>query len=354
MSHFALRPVASQFLFADDDEVEDAGMHQAAKERPWLRRYSKLVCLATFCLLFMGALVTSNQAGLAVPDWPTSYGHNMFTFPISMWQGNIFYEHVHRLIASGVGLLTLILAAWLFAVERRRWVRRLGYLALLMVIIQGVLGGVTVLMQLPDLVSSAHGVLGQTFFVVTIALAYSQSREFSKGFGVKHSIAATDLLRPALACFLLVYIQLIVGAVMRHSDSGLAIPDFPTMGGYFVPTFSDEMLQSVNDMRAELDLAAVSLTQVGLHLAHRFAGVMVLFGVVLFFVKALVTDIQLSAITRVSFFALLVVCMQFFLGVATVLSEKNAWITSLHVIGGALLLGSLTLLSLRLFRASRP
>src|SRR5579884_1898693 len=105
-----------------------------------LHRFSKLVAVCTGLLILAGSLVTSNGAGLSVPDWPTSYGWSMFTFPPSMWVANILYEHGHRLIASGVGFLTIVLAVWLWMAEPRRWLRWLGVAALLAVVAQGVLG----------------------------------------------------------------------------------------------------------------------------------------------------------------------------------------------------------------------
>src|SRR6185295_5356358 len=111
---------------------------------PWLDRFAWLTEGATFLLLGLGGLVTSHEAGLAVPDWPTTYGYNMFFFPFSKWKGGIFYEHTHRLVASLVGFLTVILAVWLWLKEARRWMRRLGTAALLAVILQGILGGLRV------------------------------------------------------------------------------------------------------------------------------------------------------------------------------------------------------------------
>src|ERR1044071_843214 len=105
-----------------------------------------LTAAATFPLIFMGGLVTSHGAGMSVPDWPNSYGYNMFLFPPRFWAGNIFYEHTHRLYASFVGLLTVILAFWSLCVEKRFWVRMLGLSCLSMVIIQGVLGGLRVVL----------------------------------------------------------------------------------------------------------------------------------------------------------------------------------------------------------------
>src|SRR6186713_2246998 len=115
--------------------------------------------LCTVLLIAAGGMVTSTDSGLSVPDWPTTYGWNMFTFPPSRWVGGIFYEHSHRLIASTVGFLTIVLAGWLWRAESRVWLRRLGVVALAAVILQGILGGVTVLFFLPAPVSTAHAAL---------------------------------------------------------------------------------------------------------------------------------------------------------------------------------------------------
>src|SRR5579859_7642702 len=111
---------------------------------PWLNRFSWLTAAGTFLLIGLGGLVTSHEAGMSVPDWPTTYGYNMFLFPFHLWTGGIFYEHTHRLLASLVGFLTIVLTAWLWVREPRRWLRWLGVSALLAVITQGVLGGLRV------------------------------------------------------------------------------------------------------------------------------------------------------------------------------------------------------------------
>src|SRR6476659_7973650 len=121
-----------------------------------LHRFSKFLVACTVILILAGSLVTSHDAGLSVPDWPTSYGWSMFTFPPSMWVANILYEHGHRLIASGVGALTIALVIWLWAADTPRWLRWLGVAALSAVIAQGLLGGLTVLFFLPPAVSTAH------------------------------------------------------------------------------------------------------------------------------------------------------------------------------------------------------
>ena len=148
-----------------------------------LHRFAKFVAACTVLLILAGSLVTSNDAGLSVPDWPTSYGWSMFTFPPSMWVANILYEHGHRLIASTVGFLTIILAAWLWMADSRRWMRFLGLAALGAVVAQGVLGGLTVLFFLPPAISTAHAALAEIFFCITISIALFTSPEWIHGYG---------------------------------------------------------------------------------------------------------------------------------------------------------------------------
>src|SRR4029079_16695575 len=136
-----------------------------------MHRFAKLLAAATVVLILAGSLVTSHDAGLSVPDWPTSYGWNMFTFPPSMWVANILYDHGPRLIASTVGFLTIVLAIWLWIAERRSWLRWLGVAALGAVIAQGLLGGLTVLLFLPPAVSTAHAGRAEIFFCLTVAIA---------------------------------------------------------------------------------------------------------------------------------------------------------------------------------------
>ena len=135
-----------------------------------LHLFSVLVALSTLVLIFVGGLVTSTGSGHAVPDWPNTYGWFMFAFPLEKMVGGIFYEHGHRLIASIVGILTVILVAWLWRSETRPWVRRLSYIALATVVTQGILGGITVLWFLPDPISISHAGLAQIFLMTTVNL----------------------------------------------------------------------------------------------------------------------------------------------------------------------------------------
>lgn len=182
-----------------------------------LHRFAVCTAGATFLLLIAGALVTSNDAGLAVPDWPLSYGTWM---PPMI--GNIIYEHGHRMVAASVGLLTLILAGWLWWREPRRWVRRLGLTAVGLIIAQGVLGGLTVLFLLPRPVSIGHASLAQIFFCVAVSLAV-----FTGPAWRAEPVRETDDARPPLvylagAATLAVFVQLVLGAAFRHGALGLA------------------------------------------------------------------------------------------------------------------------------------
>src|SRR5438132_9688527 len=147
---------------------------------PMLHRFAKFVAACTVLLVLAGSLVTSTDSGLSVPDWPTSYGWSMLTFPPSKWVGGIFYEHGHRLIASTVGFLTIVLAIWIGLRDPRRWMKRLGVAALGAVIAQGLLGGLTVLFFLPAAVSTAHAGLAEVFFCMTVAIALFTSPGWMK------------------------------------------------------------------------------------------------------------------------------------------------------------------------------
>ena len=144
----------------------------------WPHRLAVVLVCATFPLLFIGGLVTSKGAGLAVPDWPTTFGYNMFLYPWSKMVGNIFYEHSHRLVASAVGLLTVALTLAFWLQERRHWLRRLGVAALLLVILQGVIGGLRVVL-LEHTLAIVHAAFAQAFFALTVSLAIFTSAEWT-------------------------------------------------------------------------------------------------------------------------------------------------------------------------------
>src|SRR5437762_9963142 len=173
-----------------------------------LHRFAKVVVGCTVLLMLAGSLVTSTGSGLSVPDWPTSYGWSMFTFPPSRWVVGILYEHGHRLIASTVGLLTIVLAAWLWVVDPRRWMKRLGVAAVGAVVAQGVLGGLTVLYFLPPAVSTAHAALAEIFFGIAVAIALFTSPTWIRGYGRSTPGGVDDpgLRRLTTATTILIYI----------------------------------------------------------------------------------------------------------------------------------------------------
>lgn len=188
----------------------------ASHNPTWLHRFAVGTAVATWFLVVAGALVTSNNAGLSVPDWPLSYGTWM-----PPMVGGILYEHGHRMVASLIGLLTIIQAVWLWRREPRRWVRRLGFVALLAVVIQGILGGVTVLYLLPAPVSVAHACLAQLFFCAMVSIALVTSP------GWKQTVARvedTGTPRLSVLCLLAsaaVFLQLVLGAMLRHGAVGI-------------------------------------------------------------------------------------------------------------------------------------
>jgi heme a synthase len=180
-----------------------------------LHRWSILLACATLLLVVAGGLVTSRDAGLSVPDWPLSYGKLM-----PPMEGGILYEHGHRMVATTVGLLTSIAMGWLWRTERRRWMKWLGVIALVAVILQGVLGGLTVLMLLPWWISTSHACLAQLFFSTTVAMAMFTSRWWLKGPRLMSEDTRYPVREWSLAAPLCVLAQLALGAAARHKAIG--------------------------------------------------------------------------------------------------------------------------------------
>lgn len=184
-------------------------------------RLALCTAFATFALLFLGGLVTSLGAGLSVPDWPTTFGYNMFLYPWSKMVGDIFYEHSHRLVASAVGLLTLLLAVLLWLGEERWWVRALGFLAVLLVVVQGVIGGLRVIL-VEEVLAVVHGLLAQAFFALIVSLViFTSGRWRALGKGALTDQGAVRLL--SVLTTLLVYSQGGMGAVVRYTGRGLGL-----------------------------------------------------------------------------------------------------------------------------------
>jgi cytochrome c oxidase assembly protein subunit 15 len=203
-------------------------------EMNWPASFARVGVVATFFLLIVGGLVTSNRAGLAVVDWPNSFGYNMFLYPLSRMSGGIYYEHAHRLFGSLVGLTMLVFVIYLQRVEPRRWLRVFALLAFLAVVAQGILGGLRVTgtfttSQSPEETSPSlalavvHGVLGQIIFAMLVSIAVFTSTTWRGDQAASRSAsAATDR---SISVFLLgvLLVQLVLGAIQRHLAGGLLI-----------------------------------------------------------------------------------------------------------------------------------
>jgi cytochrome c oxidase assembly protein subunit 15 len=294
-----------------------------------LHRFAIFVAIATIGLIYVGGLVTSTDSGLSVPDWPLSYGQ---VFPKMV--GGVFYEHGHRMVAATVGMLTVILVVWMWYREPRRWVRRVAILALLAVVCQGVLGGITVLFLLPAAVSIGHAALAQLFLCLTVSLAVFTSRGWRERQPNLEDNGAPRLRVLTTVTTAAIYGQILLGALVRHTGSGLAIPDFPLAFGRLVPeVFTRQILiQYLHRIGAVVVLACVVWT---------VSAVMRRYGANRWLVRP---AILLSA----------ALFTQILLGAETVWSGKAVLPATLHVAVGAITLAASVILALRTYRVLYP
>ena len=368
------------------------------RSRHW---FALITAFATLGLILVGGLVTSHGVGMSVPDWPNTYGYNMFFFPFSKWAGGIFYEHSHRLVASAVGLLTVILAFWLHGRAARKWLRvcggflvlagvaswaafplrwsdavvllatgiagvtaglawpgsdpapkllrRLGLIALAAVIFQGVLGGLRVT-QIKDELGIFHATLAQLFFVLICVIALFTSRWWSHRSQQEQKVTPEQArtlrgLAPFyLAATALILVQLALGATMRHQHAGLAIPDFPLAYGKAWPKTDSASIERYNQQRLEtVSAKPITAAQIHLQMTHRFVALLILMAVS-YCVWRTVKEIRGKNFWTVSAWCWAgVILTQVVLGAATIWSDKAADIATAHVFFGALslALGSL-------------
>jgi cytochrome c oxidase assembly protein subunit 15 len=286
--------------------LEPITQKYASQSPAGLRRFTKFVALSTLFLIFAGAMVTSTGSGLAVPDWPLSYG--MLMPPMV---GGIFYEHGHRMIASAVGFLTILQAIWLQRREPKKFVRTLGWLSLGAVVVQGVLGGVTVLLLLPKAVSVSHAALAEIFFCLNVSIAFFTSRWYHELRTMEKGDAPVTMAWSVTA---IVYLQILAGAVLRHLGAGLAIPDFPLSFGRIVPDFDSNAI-----------IAAY---------VHRIGGFLVAASVIAMAIRLLRYD-RNHPLRALANLLVAVVAAQVLLGGYVIWSGKQPHITSLHVMLGA-------------------
>lgn len=295
---------------------------RVSQSRFALHVYLIVQSLLILGLIFLGGLVTSTDSGLSVPDWPTSFGT---LNPPQWWTiDHVKYEHGHRLYASIIGLLTIVMTVWIHRVEPRRWVRSVAKSAMLVVILQGLLGGTTVLLKLPPAVSIAHACLGQSFLLLIVTLANATSPLWLGAAGIEKSTSEKrSFLRLATWAPAAVFIQLFLGAVVRHLHAAMAIPDFPLSLNRVIPWH------------------ALSNHLVAVHFIHRSWAYVVTLTLCLFALKAwkMAAHVKQGAILKwLSAFMVMAVLIQFTLGITLVLTMRHPIPTTFHVATGALTL----------------
>ena len=283
-------------------------------------------------------MVTSKNVGLAVPDWPTTFGYNMFLFPVSKWVGGILFEHTHRLTGSVVGFLTIILTAWLWLREDRRWVRNLGVIALVGVILQGILGGLRVTMM-KDEIGVFHACVAQAFLGLLVVIALVTTK-FWQAMDCRASVsdASPRVVRLAMAITIVIYVQLALGATMRHQHRDLSILDFPTANGAWIPNTSAAALAKVNAWRDARGLSDVTTFQIWLQMAHRFLAFIIAIAVIAFALRIWRDARHFAALQRLSMLWMALVICQIALGAWTIWSNKAADVATAHVALGAVML----------------
>jgi cytochrome c oxidase assembly protein subunit 15 len=321
---------------------------------PWLTRFAAFTALATLCLIGIGGIVTSKGVGMSVPDWPTTYGYNMFLFPISKWVGGVRDEHTHRLFASWVGLLTTALAIWIWLKEERRWMRKLGLMAFIAVSLQGLLGGLRVV-KMKDEIGIFHAILAQAFLCLLVAMTLFLSKWWQRNStpSAATSEAAHRLKPLILLTAVIIFIQLALGASMRHQHAGLAVPDFPLAYGKFWPATDPASIARYNQLRIDdTQYNAITAGQIYLHMTHRLMACLVLGLVAACWVKTM-RHCRTSGVGTLTTAWLGLILLQAGLGVVTVLKNKPADIATAHVVVGAASLALGALISIMLARLAQ-
>jgi heme a synthase len=286
------------------------------------------MCAAsTFVLIFVGGLVTSTGSALAVPDWPLAFGRL-----IPPLTGGIRFEWGHRLVAGVVSILTLVLALWASRREPRRWVRITAFAALGLIVLQAVLGGLTVLMLLPLPLAVAHAATAQAFFCLMISMVLFTGPGF--GSAIEETEARLPRKRPPLAALATAttaaaYVQILVGAVMRHLGAGLAIPDFPTSYGRLVPPFYS--------------------FGVDINFAHRCGALVVTLLVTWTFARVMRFYSAERPLRNVAILMLVLLVLQIAMGALTIWSGRAVLPTTAHVAIGAGVLGASLALTIRAY-----
>ncbi|MEM1355106.1 MAG: COX15/CtaA family protein [Planctomycetota bacterium] len=346
--------------------------------RPWLHRFSYLVIAATFALIAIGGKVTSIDAGLAVPDGFTTFGHFTLTAPLELWwhdQGTR-WEHSHRIQGMVVGMLTIALAAWLLVTQKSRpWLRFSGLVMLALVSSQGVLGALRVA-ETSLVMAFVHGICGQLILCGWIVIAAALSRSWIDRLGQTASGSGSRpsriMGRAMLLLIAALFVQLVLGAGVRHFKADKAIPDFPFHYGQVLPPMSqasvdeaylghyaDRMGVTVTKAR-ELDIAhnrdalgnpIVSAGHVHLQFVHRFWAYLIVIGVIVLFVKLYKSRLNEELVTLPALMFTGLLALQVSLGAFTVMTGTDPIIATAHQAVGALLIATATWLAVRVHLA---
>jgi cytochrome c oxidase assembly protein subunit 15 len=276
-------------------------------------------------MIFVGGLVTSTGSALAVPDWPLAYGRL-----VPKLVGGVRFEYGHRVVAGVVVMLTIVLATWIAMVERRSWVRKTAFAAAGVIVLQAILGGITVLYLLPLPVAVAHAGTAQALFCLMVAIVLFTNPNFGAGAPLEDDgdPPVGTLATLATITTAIIYIQILIGAVMRHLGAGLAIPDFPTSFGHWMPPF--------------FSLA------IAVNFAHRCGAVVVSIFVLWTVARVFTGYRDRPALTHPALLLLALLLMQVTLGAMTIWSGRAVLPTTAHVAIGAAVLATSLALTIRI------
>jgi cytochrome c oxidase assembly protein subunit 15 len=315
-----------------------------------LHRYACFCAGGILFLITLGGLVTSNEAGMSVPDWPTTYGQNMFTFPWQDWVGGILYEHSHRLVAFGTSTLITILSVALFFQERI-WLRWMGAVTPVFFLLEGTLGGLRVIWS-ADPLGILHGCLAQLLFLTVALIALFTSRWWIE---TQRKLVPAQWTGRLAAITALIFCQLVLGATMRHDHAGLSIDDFPLAYGQVWPKTDAASVATYNHLRLAHNGHPTSAFYILVQMAHRVGAVLITCCILAAAAAAWLAPECAQEMRKWTAVWVGLVLMQFALGAWTIWSGKDAHVATTHVVVGALTLMTgalLTAMSARLRRAA--
>jgi heme a synthase len=357
-----------------------------SQENVWLNRFAWALAVATLLLVALGGVVTTKGVGMAVPDWPRTYDHHMFLFPPSQWVAGVLFEHSHRLWASLVGLFCGVLAIWtwvrgtsgrqrvvgvaamvivlallgarhqpelfvgiavlslgvmiwasLKAVKSSDRLRWLALVAFAAVIIQGVFGGLRVLLdaRLGTQLGIVHGAFAQLFFLLTGSLIVITSKWWR---AAGRTVKRISLLRgTVLFATTLILVQLIFGAVMRHQHAGLAVTTLPLAYGKLWPATDAASVALYNQQRLETQgEEPITAAHIVVHMAHRYTAVLIAAMIVVCAVMMFQRSAPASPLRRLGKAWLLLLIAQVTLGILAITTNRKVDVTTAHVAVGAL------------------